>query len=86
MAEPASFDNRTLYRRTLFTAGAMVGACVVFIGTLTLVAWGVVGHAVAVDNEAQGDAGVGAPAGSARSQRAMTPSPIPSSSAGKVPK
>ena len=52
MAE-ATMDNRTLMRRTLITVGAMVGACGVLVGTVTLLAAVIVGHAVAPPGDAE---------------------------------
>ena len=46
MTETAPLDNRSLLRKTLVTAGAMVGGCVLVVGLLTGIAVLVVGRAV----------------------------------------
>ncbi|MDP9034548.1 MAG: hypothetical protein M3O50_07050 [Myxococcota bacterium] len=72
MPEPAPQDNRTLIRRTLVTTGAMVGACAVIVGTLTLVASSIVGHAVPAHADLEQDGGALLPSGRVR---AVVPSP-----------
>jgi hypothetical protein len=58
----SAMDNQVLWRRTLVTAGTMLGGCVAIVGTLTLVALAIVGHAV---SPAQGDAATDAGAAAA---------------------
>ena len=56
MPEPTALDNRTLLRRTLVVAGAMVGGCVFVVGMLTLVATSIVSSSVGAKVEPEGGA------------------------------
>ena len=38
----SALDNQALVKRSLVTAGVMVGSCVLFVGTLTLTAVAIV--------------------------------------------
>jgi hypothetical protein len=51
-------DSEPILKKTLVTVGAMVGACVAFVGTVSLVAVFVTSHVVG----ASGDTGGGASA------------------------
>jgi hypothetical protein len=53
-------DNRLLVKRTLITVGAMVGACVVAVGALTLVAVGFVEHTIGAPSSESAGAPVAA--------------------------
>ncbi len=65
----APMDNRMLLKRTLVAMGALVGACVVVVSALTLLASLVVGHALAPSS---GES-VAEPAPSARPTRSPAP-------------
>jgi hypothetical protein len=51
-----TIENRMLLRKTLMTIGAMVGACILLVGTLTLLVSAVVGGALAGSGSDQASA------------------------------
>lgn len=58
----SAMDNQVLVRRTLVTAGTMLGGCVLIVGTLTLVALAIVSHAVSPAQDTSADGGTAAAA------------------------
>jgi len=62
----APTDNRTLLRRTLITSGAMLGACVALVGTLTFIASSAAGHAMSGGDTESGAGEEGVPGTSNR--------------------
>ncbi len=70
--------SENIVRKTLITTGALVGACVVFVGTLTGISLGVASHAVG-----------GSADGGAASPAAVAPTPASPASKpadGKLPR
>jgi hypothetical protein len=83
MAETNTLDNRTLLKRTLVTMGAMVGACVVVVGGIALLAAVLVGHVVAPAGDVEHTAGGGlVPAGNVHGLGPAT-KPVPPGSVAK---
>jgi hypothetical protein len=77
----SAMDNQVLLRRTLVTAGTMLGGCVLIVGTLTLIALAIVSHAVAPAQDTAADAGV-SPAVTAHGKPGATPA-VPTTSKAK---
>jgi hypothetical protein len=76
-----AMDNQVLLRRTLVTATTMLGGCVLIVGTVTLIALTIVGHAVAPPESDTVDAGA-ATAVTARGKIVGVP-PVPTTTKAK---
>ncbi len=73
----SAMDNQALLRRTLVTATAMLGGCVLIVGTLTLIALAVVGHAVALARATRRTAGAATARHRAREESRASPAASP---------
>lgn len=67
-------DDKTLFKKTLLTVAAMVGACVVVVGSLSLLVLLVVGRATKAP-DAEDHTPVLAPTGNGAAPRALPAAP-----------
>jgi hypothetical protein len=78
----SAMDNQALVKRTLLTASVMVGSCVLFVGTLTLIAVTIVGHAMSPPG---GDGAAATAPDNAAAARAKVGASIPAAAGASKP-